>query len=53
MDDSRSVELFLFWKQLVPISIYEDSLETGHCDFSHGIATCANFAQVQMEGGSE
>ena len=51
---SRDIfELFPFWKQLVPSSIYEDFLEVGYCDFSHSIATCANFAQVQMEDGDE
>ena len=51
---SRDIfELFPFWKQLVPSSIYEDFLEVGYCDFSHSIATCANFAQVQMEDGNE
>lgn len=51
--DSRLVELFLFWRQSASTSIYEDSLEVGHCDSSHGVSTCVNFAQVQMEGGSE
>ncbi len=53
MKSSDIFELFPFWKQLVPSSINEDSLEVGHCDFSHDTAICANFAQVQVENGNE